>query len=349
MTELTRRSPADVTAFAQLAPADQRRVRALVAESLAPSTRRSYESHLAGWMTWCRRNGYSPLPADPATVAAYLSFLAERPAAEGGKVRPSSIKAIKSAISTAHNLAGHSNPTTAAIVVRTLQGIDRKHQGGRVMNRARALTGDEVVAMAGTTRGEGKELVDKRDAAIMLAAYGIAARRSEVVALDVEDLERRRTGWIAHIRRGKTDQTGIGKEADVPTEAADAIRAWLTAAGITAGPIFRRFAKNSTRVLPRRLSAQSFNLIAKQRADLAGIDASHGPRISGHSFRRGAASTLAENAGTIWEVRRLGRWETMNTPGKYVDDQQKIPNLSERLELKKPAPADAEATDTDTD
>lgn len=332
------RSPAELTAFARLAPEDQERVRAAVAQSLAPSTRRAYESHLAGWTTWCRKNRYNPLPADPATVAAYLSYLAKR---EPKPVRPSSIRAIKSAIATAHNLAGHPNPTTAALVVSTLQGIDREHQGGRVVNRARALTGDEVLTMASTTRGEGKELLDLRDAAIMLAAFGIAARRSEVVSLDVEDLERKRNGtWIAHIRQSKTDQTGVGETAEIPIEAADAILTWLRTAGITSGPIFRAFTRNASRVLPRRLSAQSFNLIAKQRAELADLDDEHGPRISGHSFRRGPANELAENQGTIWELRRLGRWRSMNTPGLYVDEQQRIEHLSERLGLRKPGPDD---------
>lgn len=341
MTEIVRRTTSEIAAFEQLSPEDQHRVRGLVADSLAASTRRSYESHIAGWAAWCRRNGYEYLPAADATVAAYLSYLAERPEKDGGKVRPSSIKAIRSAIATAHNIAGCSNPTTTILVQRAMQGINRKHQGGRVMNRARAVTSDEVLAMAATTKGDGKEVADRRDAAILLAAYGIAARRSEVVALDVEDLERRGEGdWVAHIRRSKTDQTGEGAEAELVPDVVAVILAWLDVAGIHSGPIFRAFSKDSRQVLPRRLSVQSFNVIAKSRARAAGLDPDpkRGPRISGHSFRRGAATELAKNGGSLWDLQRFGRWRSPNTPSLYVDQQQHIQRLAERIGLASRAP-----------
>lgn len=346
MTHLARRSPAtpsDVAAFQALAPEDQQRVRGLVSESMAESTRRSYTSHISGWMRWCRQRGYEPLPAADATVVAYLSYLAERPVLEGGKVRPSSIKAIRSAIATAHSIAGFSDPTGTQLVKSTMKGIMRRHQGGRVMNRARALTGAEVLAMAATTRGEGKELVDKRDAGLMLLAYGTLMRRSEVVALDVEDLERRRDGsWFALIRQSKTDQTGEGDDAEIPDVAVEAILEWLNEAGVKTGPVFRPFSKNASTVLPRRLSGAALSVIAKQRARLAGItgvdvtEAFGGTgKVSGHSFRRGAATELAEDpATTPYDVRDAGRWKSLAMPSVYVERRKRINRLSERLGLK---------------
>jgi site-specific recombinase XerD len=49
-----------------------------------------------------------------------------------------------------------------------------------------------------------------RDRAILLFGFAGAFRRSELVALDVTDLEFCDGGMRVHIRRSKTDQEGAG-------------------------------------------------------------------------------------------------------------------------------------------
>jgi hypothetical protein len=71
-----------------------------------------------------------------------------------------------------------------------------------------------------------------------------AFRRSELVALNVEDIEETPEGALVTLRRSKTDQEGLGRRVAIPRgEIAcpvAALRTWLDAAGIAEGAIFRR-------------------------------------------------------------------------------------------------------------
>src|SRR5262249_26960291 len=113
----------------------------------------------------------------------------------------------------------------------------------------RAATSDMVIAMSAT----GASLRALRDRAIILLGFAGAFRGSELVALDVGDIEETAEGMLVTIRRSKTDQEGIGRKVAIPRgEIAcpvAALRAWLEAAGITEGAVFRRvFNKRAQRV-----------------------------------------------------------------------------------------------------
>ncbi|WP_239025707.1 hypothetical protein [Sphingomonas paeninsulae] len=62
----------------QLAPDDRERVDDYVRRASADATLRAYKSDWRLFCAWCQETGYRPLPATPATVAAFLTLLAER-------------------------------------------------------------------------------------------------------------------------------------------------------------------------------------------------------------------------------------------------------------------------------
>jgi integrase len=83
------------------------------------------------------------------------------------------------------------------------------------------------------------KLAGLRDRALLLVEFGGALRRSELVALDVADIEQSETGLLVTIRGSKTDQERAGAtiaiaRGDVACPA-KALREWLDAAGIEAG------------------------------------------------------------------------------------------------------------------
>src|SRR5215471_6315774 len=89
-----------------------------------------------------------------------------------------------------------------------------------------------------------------------------ALRRSELVALNVEDLEESPAGMWVLLRRSKTDLEGLGRRVAIPrgeiARPVAALRAWLDAAGITEGAIFRRiFNKRAQRITDRRLAPRN--------------------------------------------------------------------------------------------
>ncbi len=172
----------------------------------ADATRRAYRSDWRRFEAWCASRGTAPLPAAPEAVAAFLA--AE--AAAGTK--PSTLARRAAAIRYAHRLAGHESPTNAEAVRATLRGI-RRTLGAAPAQKAPA-TASRIAAMAalapaGTLRG-------LRDRALLLLGFAGAFRRSELVALRVEDLVETPDGLRIVIRRSKTDQEGAGQEVAIP-------------------------------------------------------------------------------------------------------------------------------------
>lgn len=136
------------------------------------------------------------------------------------------------------------------------------------------------------------------------------------MALDVEDLERTPEGVFVHIAFSKTDQEGQGHQVAVPRgsklKVFDALEAWLTAAGISGGAVFRQVAKGG-RVL-ERLTDQSVALIVKRRAAAAGLD----PKLfAGHSLRAGFVTSALENGADLLRVMDVTRHREVKTLKAY--------------------------------
>src|SRR5215203_2213094 len=206
--------------------------RDFAASSKSDATRRAYRSDMADFSAWARDLDLAPLPASPATVAAYLAALTDR------KLKAATITRRVAAIAYAHSLAGHDNPCRAATVRAVVQGIKRK-LGTRPTKKA-PLT-DALVAKA--IKKTPVTLIGSRDRALVLLGFAAALRRSELVALDVEDLERRPEGILIRVKRSKGDQEGRGQVVAVPhgqkLRPVAALDQWLREAGIKSGPLFR--------------------------------------------------------------------------------------------------------------
>lgn len=318
-----------------LSPGEVERVARYVEASTTKGTRHKRDQQWDDFVDWCADQTKTPLPAEPATVASYLTWLAadrcghRADGTELTPMRPSSIRKVRSAIKAQHFATCHADPTSHPGVVKALTGIDRTHQGGRV-RQARAAVGDDVVEMASLDLDG---LTGLRNKAILLLGYGIAARRSEIVGLDVEDIERRRGTADAIIRRSKTDQTGKGSRRPIPPEALHALDAWLAAAEITTGPIFRRVYKGGHTVGAGRLSDQTVRLVVQQLARLAGLHAPGQESYSGHSLRRGAATTARDNGADTTDIMALGNWRSITSMRRYLDERPWAEDPSAKLGL----------------
>ena len=116
------------------------------------------------------------------------------------------------------------------------------HKGAAPV-RKKAATCDIVLGMVG---GKGRSLRELRDRAILLLGFAGAFRRSELVALNVEDIEETPEGMLVMLRRSKTDQEGLGQVVAITygtrekTCPVRALKAWLALSQICDGPLFRR-------------------------------------------------------------------------------------------------------------
>ena len=63
----------------------------------------------------------------------------------------------------------------------------------------------------------GERVKNARDRALLLMGFAGGFRRSEIVGLDCDDVERVRQGLIVTLRRSKTDQEGAGRKVGIPS------------------------------------------------------------------------------------------------------------------------------------
>jgi integrase len=184
-------------------------------------TRRVYASAFALFKAWCGQHAASPLPADPRTVAFYLTDAADR-------YRAGTLDLHLAAIAYAHRAAGLPTPTLHQAVREVRTGV-RFTRGAAARGKAALLTDDlrRLLALLD------QSALGLRDRALLLLGFDGAFRRSELVSLDVEDLEFSSRGIRVNLRRSKTDQEAQGRPVGVPygvtpeTCPVQAIERWL--------------------------------------------------------------------------------------------------------------------------
>lgn len=303
-----------LVAVAELPPAtlaaDIDKAAALAREEKAAATRRAYRSDFEIFGAWCAARGANALPAAPAAVAGFLAAEAERGA------RPSTIGRRVAAIRYAHKLAGLEAPTDDERVKATMRGIRRTL--GTAPRKKAPATAERVTAMAFGTGAGPKGL---RDRALLLLGFAGAFRRSELVALDCEDIEETESGFRIIIRHSKTDQEGAGATIAVVRGSVAcpvaAVRAWRAAAGIESGPLFRSIRKGGK--VGARLSAQSVADIVKTHAARCDLDPQD---FAGHSLRSGFITSAAKRGASIFKMMDVSRHRSVDTLRGYVRDAE---------------------------
>src|ERR1700761_7614840 len=192
--------------------------------SRAQSTRRAYAHDWHDFQIWCQAHAFIPLPAAPETVIFYDTDLTKN-----RKKKLNTLQRRLAAISQLHQEGGFPSPTQTWAIKQFLTGLRREL--GTAPERKRPLLAEDLREIL-------LDLPDsklgKRDRALLLLGFTGASRRSELVALDVTDLEETRDGLIATIRKSKTDQEGQGRRVGIPPGAEEgncavrALETWLT-------------------------------------------------------------------------------------------------------------------------
>ncbi len=276
--------------------------------SKASATRKAYASDLADFHAFADRHSAPTLPADPALVALYVTHLAESKTV-------ATIKRRLVAIAQTHKAASLANPVAHPKVREVFKGIARTK--GVAQHRKAALTDDLLGRLLLALPGTG--LKAKRDRALLLLGFACASRRSELAALDVEDLAFDARGLAVTIRRSKTDQEGKGSIIGVPFIpnaglcAARAVRAWLDAARIIEGPVFRTFSKGG-RIQANRIDGRDVARLVQKVAERAGLDGDFG----GHSLRAGFVTAAAQKGASFAAIQAVSRHKTVEELSKYI-------------------------------
>ena len=290
-------------------PLDER-AREFIRASKAESTLRGYRSDWSEFCAWCESRAYPALPAVPEAVASYIAECASR-------LKVGSIQRRLNAIAEAHKAAGLASPTSAGIVKNTMKGI-RRTIGTAPIQKAPALTGDIRAMVAAADAG----LIGARDRALILVGFAGAFRRSELVALDVADLEFGRDGLTVTLRRGKTDQEAQGRKVGIPYASnpehcpVRILQGWLEQSNTTAGAVFRAINRHA-QVQPQALSAIDVARVVKKLADRAGLDPA---KYAGHSLRAGHATSAAIAGASERSIMNQTGHRSVQMVRRYIRD-----------------------------
>ena len=321
-------APASLDLPHDLIQSDRARVDHFLARASADATLRAYRSDWRLFTTWCDARGYASLPASPIVTAAFLSELASDGSvhSQGRPLSKSSIGRRLAAIVFAHRAAELEPPTAqagAAALDRVMRGIRNVKRSDRPAKKRPA---DSDVLRDMVRHITGSALIDYRDRALLSIGMMGAFRRSELVAIDVADVAEDPRGLLVTIPFSKGDQEGRGQIVAVldgrRMEPVRHYRAWLEAAGITEGAVFRRLTPHG-RLTDKPLSPQTVAQVVKARAAAAGYDPA---LFSGHSLRAGFLTEAGRHGANLFKMKEHSRHKSLEMLSEYVRDQEAFRN-----------------------
>jgi integrase len=285
------------------------RAMALASASVSARTEHAYADCWRHFSSWCDTHGVAYLPADPAIVGAYL---AERSRTVG----KSALRVSLSALAYYHRRSGQAWASNHPIIASVMKGILRQQK--RPVRSAAALTSTEIKAML---RACGDDLAGLRDKALLSTGFAGGLRRSELVALDIEDIRYTKDGMVLGIRSSKVDQdvqgadVGISHGSHPDTCPVHAMKTWLRRAKIAYGAVY--VAVNAAGRREQRLKANGFGRILKGRAALAGITVPDGERLSPHGLRAGFITEAYLHGALDEQVMHHARQTNIHTTRGY--------------------------------
>jgi integrase len=284
--------------------------------ALAPRTLAEYAKDWERFKDWCQRSGIDPERASVEAVRLHLGSLQR----EG--LKPNTLRRAYTSISVELRKLDDVTwgPGMRSPAIRAFfKGLG--NVGARV-ERKRAFTAERLDALRELDMGNSLRAI--RDRALLLVGFAGAFRRSEIVALDREDVERSEQGLSVLVRKSKTDQEGKGmykaifREEDKGMCPVRALVRWLKAARkagspIESGPLFRPVLNG--RVLDRRLEARAVVRAVKNAIGALGLSPES---FSGHSLRAGFITSAAKDGKDIEEIMNQTGHKRMEQVMEYI-------------------------------
>ncbi len=223
-----------------------------------------------------------------------------------------------------HRAANLPSPTDTAEISETMAGIRRDAPNPEKKRAATLTVLRELLAPIPD------DLRGLRDRALLLVGFAGALRRSELAGILFSDLVRTDQGYELTLKRSKGSQTEAvlvplpcGRTELCPVRA---LTAWLEAATIGDGPVFRRLwlpprinpsgPPPLPAIGPDALTPRSIARIVQDRAVKAGLARLE---FAGHSLKRGALTSGMQAGAHPEQLKRLGRHKSFDVLGEYLE------------------------------
>lgn len=283
-----------------------------------PNTRRSYDGATRHFESeW---GGFLPATAD--SVARYLVHYAETLALN-------TLKHRLAALAQWHIEHGFTDPTRAPVVRKVLKGIHALHPVREKRATPLQLTqlgqvADWLEQAANTAQARadrGQELRHLRDRALIVLGFWRGFRGDELLRLRVEHLQLvPGQGMTCFLAQTKGDRQNVGTTFKVPALSrwcpVAATSAWVTAAALTDGPLFRGIDRWAS-ISDDGLHPNSLIRVLRRVFVQVGLAAPN--TYSSHSLRRGFAGWANANG---WDVKTLMEyvgWKDVQSAMRYIE------------------------------
>ena len=276
--------------------------------SKSANTLRAYKSDYSDFSLFCTKNNFNSMPADPKILSLYLTHLSQT-------LKFSTLKRRIASISVIHKIKGHYIDTKHPLIIENLLGIKRS-KGSNQKAKKPILINDlkEIINVIDETKN--RDYIKIRDKALILIGFAGGFRRSELVAIEHEDVEFVREGVKIFVKRSKTDQSGEGMTKAIPSFdnikycPVSNLENWIFTQANKKGKIFE-------------ISDRSVALIIKKYANLAGLDAT---KYAGHSLRSGFATSTAESGAEERSIMNMTGHKTTQMVRRYIQEANLFKN-----------------------
>jgi site-specific recombinase XerD len=268
----------------------------------SPASRRVYEYAIDQFIAWyCSE---PRLAFNRIVVVRYRMYLESRHLA--ANTINQQLAAVRRLAHEAAD-AGLLSPELAAGISR-VKGV--KQLGFRSGNWLSAEQSSEVLKHAG-----GDTMRAKRDYAMLAMLFGCGFRRSELVGLELDDIQMRQGHWAVVDLIGKG---GHIRTVPIPHWVKAALDQWTRAAGVCAGKIFRAVARQG-KVWGRGLSQNVVWYVVRTCCERAGLE-----HIAPHDLRRTCAKLCHDRGGELEQIQFLLGHASVQTTERYLGCKQNL-------------------------
>lgn len=271
--------------------------------AFSENTLRAYRSDFKQYEVWCAKKKQPSLPATADLVAEYVDYMAT-------KNKSATIRRRINSLGTINKLSKQPDPTKEPEVVLALKRMHRKI--GRQQKQATPLTRDILDQLLlqcdDGTRG-------LRDQVLLRLGYETMRRRSEICSFTFADLtEIPRRGPAIRLVKSKTDQEGSSKLIPISQDLVALIVHWKSHAVIE-GSILRSVDRHGN-VGPQLAPGSVCTILDRLLTKTSLYDEK--TRLSGHSFRVGAAIDLLESGASLETIMLRGGWRSNDSAMNYL-------------------------------
>ena len=271
--------------------------------AFSANSRTAYRGDFLHYANWISTTKFSLFPVTAEAVASYIAAMQR-------VHKSATIRRRVDALSSICFFAKLEDPTKSPEVTLALKRMHR--QIGRHQKQAYPLTWDLIEQML--TRCD-DSLTGQRNQLLLRLGYETMRRRAEICSFHFEDLQQLPDGNCGlFLRFSKTDQTGEGRLIPISDKLSNLINAWGERIHTDHGQILRAVRRGDNLAGPlRSVSINAILVDLQYRSRLR-----HLPKLSGHSFRVGAALDLLRAGVPIEKIMLRGGWSKESTTLRYL-------------------------------